>query len=490
MPASTKRRELQMPISDEIRRLSKKWTGGTGWPKRLNWIEVKGLRGWTGQRLELNYPIIAIVGENGSGKSTLLQAAASVYRSQERSDTRFASDFFPDTAWDDVSNAQVAFGYSQGGSHLDATIRKPTTRWLGNVERPLREIEYIDLSRIQPVAARVGYAKIAKTRHKEKSAKAFNPDQVARLSAVLGRTYAGAKMALSDIDERREVPIISKGKINYSGFHQGSGETTVAELLQADLPRYGLVLIDEIESSLHPRAQRRLMRDLADRCRELELQIICTTHSPYILEELPLEARRYILETEAGKKIVSGVSPQFAMTQMDDESHPECDVYVEDEAAKVMLGEILAAYGMQSLLRCAITPCGAASVGHALGQMVAANRFKRPTCVFLDGDNAAAPGCNLLPGNDAPEQIVFKELRAKHWANLWIRLGRDISLVGDACANAMTLEDHHEWVRLAANKLMLGHDALWRSMCAEWTKECLSESAAKAVIAPIESALD
>ena len=37
--------------------------------------------------------------------------------------------------------------------------------------------------------------------------------------------------------------------------HQGAGETTVAELLQADLPRNGIVLIDEIESSLHPRAQ-------------------------------------------------------------------------------------------------------------------------------------------------------------------------------------------------------------------------------------------
>lgn len=477
-----------MPISNEVRRLTKKWGGGTGWPKRLNWLEVKGLRGWNGQRLELTYPIIAIVGENGSGKSTLLQAAASVYRSQERRDTRFASDFFPDTAWDNVSNASVAFGYSQGGTHLNATIRKPTTRWLGNVERPLREIEYIDLSRIQPVAARVGYAKIAKSKHTEKSAKAFDVDQVARLSSVLGRTYAGARMALSTIDDRREVPIISKGNINYSGFHQGSGETTVAELLQAELPKYGLVLIDEIESSLHPRAQRRLIRDLADRCRDLELQIICTTHSPYILEELPPDARRYIMESDGAKKIVSGVSPQFALTQMDDESHPECDVYVEDDAAKVMMGEILAAHGKEFLLRCAITPCGTISVGYALGQMVAAKRFRRPTCVFVDGDSATATGCHVLPGGDAPEHVVFQALKAKDWGNLWARLGRDVSLVSDACANAMTLEDHHEWVRVAANKLMCGGEALWRAMCAEWARECLTPTEAAKVVGPIESA--
>lgn len=78
-----------MPLSDEMRRLSKKWSGGTGWPKRLHWIELNGLRGWTGQRVEFAFPIIAIVGENGSGKSTLLQAAACTYQSDDRKRTRY-----------------------------------------------------------------------------------------------------------------------------------------------------------------------------------------------------------------------------------------------------------------------------------------------------------------------------------------------------------------------------------------------------------------
>lgn len=477
-----------MAISDEVRRLSKKWGGGTGWPKRLNWMEVKGLRGWTGERLELAYPIVAIVGENGSGKSTLLQAAASVYRSKERGQTKFASDFFPDTAWDVIQDAWVRFGYYEGTAHKEARIRKPTSRWLGNVERPFREIEYIDLSRIQPVAARVGYAKIAKTRHKEKSAKSFDQARVQRLSAVMGRHYDSAKMALSSIDEKREIAVISKGAVAYSGFHQGSGETTVTELLKADLPKYGLVLIDEIESSLHPRAQRRLIRDLAEKCRELELQIICTTHSPYILEELPLEARRYILESEGVKKIVAGVSPQFAMTKMDDESHPECDVFVEDSAAKIMLGEILAAHAPQSFMRCMIIPYGAASVGYALGQMVANSRFPRATCVYLDGDSETGPGCHLLPGGDAPEQVVFRFLQSKHWANLWSRIGRDTSVVTDACASAMTLEDHHEWVRVAANKLMCGGEVLWQAMCAEWAS-LMDRALAREAVKPIEDSL-
>lgn len=477
-----------MAISNEIRRLARRWATGNGWPKRLEWIEVRGIRGWSGQRIDFSFPIVAIVGENGSGKSTLLQAAACVYLSEARKETRFASEFFPDTAWDEVRKAEIRFGYLEGSDHKTSSIRKPTTRWLGNVERPARSISYIDLSRIQPLSARAGYAKIAKTKHKQASEKSFDTERVQRLSEIMGRRYDAASMAISTIDDRREIPVISKDGVPYSGFHQGCGETTVTELLQADLPKYGLILIDEIESSLHPRAQRRLIRDLAEKCRESEAQMIITTHSPYILEELPLEARNYILETQSSKKIISGVSPQFAMTQMDDEPHPECELYVEDVAAKVMLGELLAAHARELFPRCSIVPYGAASVGLSLGIMASQKRFQRPTCVFLDGDNAPAEGCLLLPGGDAPERVVFNTLQKQKWGGLWTRIGRDLSWVSDACNNAMTLGDHHEWVRTAANTLLCGGDTLWQGMCAEWAKG-LAPAEARNVTKAIEEAL-
>lgn len=477
-----------MPISKEIRHLGRKWQSGQGWPKRLDWIEVNRIRGWTGQRVDFAFPIVAIVGENGSGKSTLLQAAACVYADeQNRKETWFASDFFPDTAWDAVTEAEVRFGYKQGADHKQGSIRKPTTRWLGNTDRPERQVEYVDLSRIQPVSVRVGYAKIAKTRHLEASAAAFDAERVKRLSHVMGRHYDSAKMAITTVDETREVPVLTKDGHAYSGFHQGSGETTIAELIKADFPKYGLILIDEIESSLHPRAQRRLIRDLAEICRDREVQIILTTHSPYILEELPHEARSYILETGGTKKIVTGVSPQFAMTQMDDEPHPEIELYVEDVAAKVMLGELIAAQARGLFPRCAITPYGAASVGLALGQMASQKRFVRPTVVFLDGDNVGAPGCLLLPGGDAPERVVFETLRKKNWGEVWARVGRDIALVGDACTQAMTVNDHHEWVKLAANVLQCGGDVLWQAMCAEWAK-AQTQGVYKPIIDAIEDA--
>ena len=459
-----------MALSDQMRKLEAGWRTGNRWPQFLEWLEIRKIRGWSGQRLLFGFPIVAIVGENGSGKSTVLQSAACAYRAPKggTNTTLYPAEFFPETAWDALKDVRITFGVRRGTRHEEVSMRKLTSRWLGGPDRPERQVDYIDLSRLQPVATRVGYASIAKQRHSEESATAFTPDQVTRLSGIMGRDYDDARMAISSLDAKREIPVLSKEGRTYSGFHQGSGETTVAELLKTSLPKHGLVLIDEIESSLHPRAQRRLMRDLAHAARVNECQIILSTHSPYVLEELPLYARTYILESSAGKEIATGVSPQFAMTKMDDESHPECELYVEDARAQTWLREILSRHAKELATRCAIIPYGAANVGVALGQMVVGRRFPRPTAVFLDGDQDAAPGCLVLPGADAPERVVLGDLRERHWADLWVRIGRDTSMVTDALNRAMTLDNHKTWIAGAANELMCGSDVLWQALCAEW----------------------
>jgi ABC-type antimicrobial peptide transport system ATPase subunit len=92
-----------MALSSEVRRLQNKWRTNTGWPNRLEWLEINGIRGWTGQRVDFQFPLVAVVGENGSGKSTVLQAVASIYRAPPTAKELFASDFFPDTPFETIS---------------------------------------------------------------------------------------------------------------------------------------------------------------------------------------------------------------------------------------------------------------------------------------------------------------------------------------------------------------------------------------------------
>lgn len=471
-----------MALSREVRRLERSWQNETAWPKRLDWIEIDNIRGWQGQRIRFPFPIVAISGENGSGKSTIIQACGAVYQkykstgSVKQKGTKYASDFFPSTFWDEIRNAQIRFGYTEGREVKESSIRKHTERWKGNVERPIRPVQFLDLSRILPISGRTGYAKIAKSTHTEASAETFDESRLGRLSNILGHKYDQAKMAKADVDLERPIPVLRRTNAAYSGYHQGQGETTIAELIQADLPKYGLILIDEIESSLHPRAQRRLVRDLATVCRERELQIILTTHSPYVLEELPKEARLQIFEQDGERQAMIGVSPEFALSHMDDVSHPECEIYVEDEAARTLVAEMLSQKDRDLGSRLLITTFGAASVGYQLGQMVDGKRWPRPVGVFLDGECAAGPGCCVLPGDDAPERVVFEELSGIGWGDLWIRLLRDTSIVSDACEASLALTDHHDWIPEAAKRLQIGGNVLWHAMCAEWVNRCLQQS--------------
>ncbi len=479
-----------MASSKEMRRLEAKWLQGTHWPKRLEWMEITGLRGWTGHRIEFRFPITAIVGENGSGKSTILQAAAASYRSPGPSKKmKFASDFFPDTPWDKITTAEIRYSVREGnGSHIDS-VRKPTNRWRGNPERRERNIYYIDLSRIQPLTARSGYLRLAKSTVKEGPSKLFTDSVIDRLSSIMGRSYKSVKLATAKDDPLRVVPVIQRTGQPYSGFHQGAGELTAAELLANEFDKYSLVIIDEIESSLHPRAQRRLIRDLANISRDKEIQFLISTHSPYVLEEIPPEGRIYIVETNEGKSTVTGVSPEFAMSRMDEENHPECDVYVEDEVAATLLREIVIKGDPDLLPRIQVSPFGAASVGLSLGIMVHQDRFPRPSVVFLDGDQASAPGVFVLPGDDAPEHTVFEALSERGWPNVAERLGRSPSQAMDALNKAQTLKNHHDWVRAAADPLFISTSHLWQVMCASWAGNCASKEEIESVVFAIKDAL-
>jgi hypothetical protein len=269
----------------------------------------------------------------------------------------------------------------------------------------------------------------------------------------------------------------------------GAGETMAAELLRVDVPPTGILLIDEIETSLHPRAQRRLIRDLATLCKDRHLQILLSTHSPYILDELPFDARAYIYQTPNGREIIPGISPDFAMTRMDDVPHHECDLCVEDDRAAIMLTEIIQHKAKELARRCQIVRYGDAGTGRALGKMAAEGRFPRATCVFVDGDQASSAGCARLPGDDPPERVVFAALRDKAWANVNVLASRDYAEVADALSTAMILTNHHDWVVHAANQLTLGGDALWHHMCAAWVNSCLSEDETSTILQPIEDAL-
>ena len=114
----------------------------------------------TGQRIEFRFPITAIVGENGVGKSTVLQCAAAVY-APDSSDGFYASNILSRDRLGFSQGVELRAMLRRGPQQITTIVSKPGERWRGNTKRTKRIVEYIDLSRVQPVPARVGYKRLA-----------------------------------------------------------------------------------------------------------------------------------------------------------------------------------------------------------------------------------------------------------------------------------------------------------------------------------------
>src|SRR5262249_5314264 len=147
----------------------------------------------------------------------------------------YPSDFFPETPWDKLENAEIRFSVRQGdGPSKTGELRRASDRWVGTAERPQRPVKYVDMARLQPMTNSTGYFRIAKPSVTETGTRPFNEHFVERISEIMGRRYDGGRMATTDADEKRPVPVLASEGTQFSGFHQGAGELTVAELLQVE----------------------------------------------------------------------------------------------------------------------------------------------------------------------------------------------------------------------------------------------------------------
>jgi len=469
---------------EEVNRIRRQNQTGL-WTQFLQMVQIKGLRGWSGQTVEFKFPVVAIVGENGSGKSTLIKVAACAYDNKVQGKRFYPSAFFVETHWDKIQGVEIEYRVKRGERVENFRITKPTQRWRVPDNPPKRDVFLLDIARTLPLDASVGYAKIARLAANEIESTEISDTFREKLSYVLGRKYNKARFATSDVDKKRQVGLLEREWGELSQFHQGAGEDATLDLFRTlqRIPEYSLLLIDEVEASLHPRAQRRLMRFLLWLSRERRIQVILSTHSPYVLEELPQEARILLLPGPNGRElsVVEGVSAEFAMTHLDDDIHPEVYIFVEDNEAKILLREILASSDetAEILHRISINPVGPSNVVKNLGELGKKGKLPYKTIAIVDGDCAgpASSNCLSLPGTAAPERVVYEDLKARDWPNLSQRFGIGAGTLLTVLEDTMLEPDHHKWNAKVGDQILKSSISVWEILANEWCRSCLDPAA-------------
>jgi len=89
------------------------------------------------------------------------------------------------------------------------------------------------------------------------------------------------------------------GNSQYSEFHMSAGERALLRISkEISQLKNALILIDEVEAGLHPYTQQQFMLELQRLALRNDLQIVVTTHSPVMLECVPVEGRIFLERTE------------------------------------------------------------------------------------------------------------------------------------------------------------------------------------------------
>ena len=274
--------------------------------RHLDEVQVRNFRGIRHLRIELRYPVSVLAGPNGCGKTTVLMACACAYRPPDGTSNALTpprvfpnfTDRLRGTLSDDVGRAEFAYYYVDDGERHAMAWRRGKSRWHSSFmgrragRQPQRVVYLRTLANLTNPAEARGILGLARQRYQSA---ALTPDLLHLANRILRPRYERVSVIAG---EERDILFAQLGEgesAGYSEFHMSSGERTILRLSK-DISNLedALVLIDEIETGLHPYTQQQLMLELQRLALRQRLQIVVASHSPVVLDSVPPEGRLFL----------------------------------------------------------------------------------------------------------------------------------------------------------------------------------------------------
>lgn len=444
-------------------------------------------------RIDFDFPITVLLGRNGTNKSSILHALYGAPRGSTVADFWFETDLDAIPATRNDLKQSFAYGYEMDDGSLVECIKaraprqdqdpdywesvKPTKKYgfpSGTTRHPPIPLEvlHLDFRGELPafdkyfyfpdpvhLAQRRQYAsqksnlrreyrkqdylrqrtKIIKNRIDQQGEK-LKPEELEVLGYILEREYLeGIVLEHSLFHGHMGSTIIFKTPNLQSGYTEafaGSGESAATMLVHKvhKAPKGSLILLDEPETSLHPRAQQRLIEFLADQAAKKRLQVVMATHSIYLAEQLPQQAIRVLDINQNGRvQISASYSAREALHEIGTFAHSR-KVLVEDSRAKHIVVSALELLGGQAAADILIQVREGGTSSIYADTVSYAHTGQTAVFFLLDGDHRPSielPSHGELPqGKKELSRLVSKLTKGKNEAgpkNLGLIDARDFT---------------------------------------------------------------
>lgn len=441
---------------------------GTHMVKRLNINRYKKLNDID---IEFNSGVNAISGTNGTCKTTLLHMISNAYKAVSKTDHQFSN---PEALRMITSlNAQVntkieklakgdkqynnpAPGYKEGslfeveyldGSRLsfrrhNSSVNnryaiKPYYKKGSHDRLPAKPVLYLGLARLIPWGEYQDDSALKNSPFKlSKDIQSELSDLYAQITGIHANSFQAQN--LRDIKKRQEFRTEVDGVDSNT---VSSGEENVLILLTAllSLKHYyesldegsrsesvcSLLLVDELDATLHPSFQYALLQLLIDYSRKFHIQIVFTTHSVFLLRQMFKEKLNVIYLYDGAGVVSKMDNPDIEKIEMyltnktraDLFSEKKIPVFTEDEEARCLIRLLIShlssiAFGFNHLNSHIHLIDGnlGGDVITSLFNDIQLRQSAIASFAILDGDKSSNLSNNIiaLPGNGlSPEWLVF-----------------------------------------------------------------------------------
>lgn len=320
-------------------------------PHFLDEIRIGGIRGIHGLKVAFRYPVCVLAGINASGKSTVLFAAACAYRVPGAG----PKDYVPSTLFPDYRPKTGERSDERPEGHIEYEYRTPEGR------RSMKWSRKKGWNR--SYFGRKGASQPERSVYLRTLSNLSNPSEVRSVLQMshLKKPPSENLLTAVQIDlaqqmlpfNYKEVVRLSSGKKNllfatqkggafYSEFHMAAGERVSLHLAQEIAQvREALILIDEVDTGLHPWAQEILMIQLQRLALRNNLQIVVTSHSGIVLNSVPSNARIFLDRDENNQIVVRDSYRDIIQGVLYGRSGDVLNLLCEDASAEGILQGIM-----------------------------------------------------------------------------------------------------------------------------------------------------
>ncbi len=311
--------------------------------QRINSLKIHSIKGLMDVDIDFNdKAVTGIFGINGCGKSTILHILDCIYRSESgKGETNYFTRFFKKDGRATWSGSSLEANFTIAGSLKTVRYWKGRDRWIPRVtERPARPCFFVGIDVSVPAIEReiVTKTNIPMTA----GLPVPHVDEIRNAASyIMGRSYDDYGKTKSG--SRHYQKVGTDHTLSYTSLSMGAGEQKLFHILETiyNIPDYSLLLIDELDLTLHTIALNRLLNKIVEVANQKHLQVVFTSHREELTKRPDINIRHLWKPIGSVQTLCLNHTTPSCIYRLTGQMKREFELFVEDILAEAIVRRVL-----------------------------------------------------------------------------------------------------------------------------------------------------